>query len=85
VRAIAAEIARMAGSYSSFLDPKARPTGSSGALVYGILQAFASLETGNIACLNLDRFTRSRVASHACCTCFDREGSKANQRNRSAL
>jgi len=59
----------------------ARPPGSSGALVYGILQAFASLETGNIACLDLDRFTGSRIASHTCCACLHCEGSEADQRN----
>ena len=49
----------------------ARPSGSSGALVYGILQAFASLETGDITRLDLDRFTGSRVASHTCCACLN--------------
>ena len=63
----------------------ARPSGSSGALVYGILQAFASLESGNIARPDLDRFNSSRVASHTCCTRLYCEGSEADQRNRSAL
>jgi len=63
----------------------ARPSGSSGALVYGILQAFASLETGDITRLDLDRFTGSRVASHTCCARLHCEGSEADERDRSAL
>ena len=63
----------------------ARPSGSSGALVYGILQAFASLETRNITCLDMDRFASSWVASHACRTSLNRERSEADQRHRTAL
>ena len=62
----------------------ARPSGSSGALVYGILQAFASLESRNVTCLDLDSFARSWITAHACCTCFHRETCRSQpaKRNR---
>ena len=50
-----------------------------GALVYGILQAFASLKSGHIAGLDLDGFTGTRVASRASRTCFDRERAESNE------
>ena len=74
-----ATIARMAGSYRL-----GRPA-PKGALVYGILQAFASLESGNIARCDVDRLTRPRVASHAGSARLDREGAEAHQRDGTAL
>ena len=56
------------------------PCAPKGALVYGILQAFASLKSRNIAGLDLDGFTGSRITSRTCSASLHREGSEANQR-----
>jgi len=55
--------------------------GAKGALVYGILQGFASLEARHITRLDLNGLTRARVATGACSTLLDSESSEANQRN----
>ena len=50
-----------------------------GALVYGILEAFASLETRHVTSRNLDRRARLRVASGAGFATLDTEGSETDQ------
>jgi len=54
------------------------------ALVYGILQAFASLKTRNITSRNLDRFARARITSGTCCASLNRERSEADERHSAA-
>ena len=56
-----------------------------GALVYGILQAFASLKSRHITGRDLDGFTRTRIASGAGRTGLHRERSEADERYRTAV
>ena len=56
-----------------------------GALVYGILQAFASLKARHITGRNLNGFTGSWVATCASRAGLYRECSKANERYRTAI
>ena len=58
------EATKTARKHAAFATPE-----SKGALVYGNLQGLTSLEFGNIARRNMDRFTGSRVASRTCRTC----------------
>ena len=52
-----------------------------GALIYSILQALASLESGHFARGDLDRFTGARIASGARSTRLDYECAEAQQRD----
>ena len=49
---------------SKVTTPEIVPPDPKGALVYGILQGFANLESRYFACCDLDGFTCPWVASH---------------------